>query len=721
MIKRLATGTILGCGIFVGGLANLHAAKAQTTASEVPKQEPAILFSADEVDYNQDLQTVTARGNVEISREGRILLADTVSYDQSQDVLTASGNVSITEPSGEVTFASYVELSGDFKEGIVKDIYVLLDENTRIAGSGARRSGGNFTEIAKAVYSPCKVCEDDGTDATPLWRIRAARVLHDANRKTVEYEDARLEVAGIPVLYTPYFQHPDPTVKRQSGLLAPSFGSTSHVGTYFSQPYYWAIDKSKDMTFTPTYTTDEGPLLATEYRQRFESGQMNVVGSATNDSEDSWQGHIDAEGRFDIDPTWRWGFDAEQATEKTYLSRYGFASPSVLTSNLFTEGFRGASYTRADAYYFQGLKSDDDRDTTPMVLPHMQFHGQSAPAKYGSVTTLDLDALSLTREDGADSHRLSAKAGWELPHVGTMGDVTKLSLSLRSDNYIGSNVSREGRDDYSGYAGRILPLAAIDWQMPFVNNEGAYHQVITPIAMAAWSPNGGNPAEISNEDSQSFEFDDINLFAHDRFGGLDRAEDGLRASYGLEWGVYGPDGGYTSAMFGQSYRANDNDTFAVGSGLEEHLSDYVGRVTVSPNRYLDLTYRYRLDNDDLSARRNQVILDAGSLATLKINTSYVHFTDDAGSEEFDEREEFYFQAERQFNQYWTGRAYGRYDVDQSDPLEYGIGFVYEDECFIFDGRVRRTFYQDQDLGESDEFLFRLVFKTLGEFASAAGL
>ena len=722
MIKRLATGTILGCGICIGGgLANMYPAMAQTTDSEVRQPAPAILFSADEVDYNQDLQTVTARGNVEISREGRILLADTVSYDRSQDVLTASGNVSITEPSGEVTFASYVELSGDFKEGIVEDIYVLLDENTRIAGSGARRSGGNFTEIAKAVYSPCKVCQDDGGNSTPLWRIRAARVLHDANAKTVEYKDARLEVAGVPILYSPYFQHPDPTVKRQSGLLAPSFGSTTHVGSYFSQPYYWAIDKSKDMTFTPTYTTDEGPLLATEYRQRFDSGEMEFVGSVTNDNEDKWKGHIDAEGRFDIDRTWRWGFDAEQATEKTYLSRYGFASPSVLTSNLFTEGFRGASYTRADAYYFQGLKSDDDRDTTPLVLPHMQFHGQSSPAKYGSVTTLDLDALSLTRKEGANSHRVSAKAGWELPHVGTMGDVTKLSLSVRSDNYIVSDVSRTGKSDYDGYAGRILPLAAIDWQMPFVSKQGAYHQVITPMAMAAWSPNGSNHDEIPNEDSQSFEFDDINLFAHDRFGGLDRAEDGFRASYGLEWGVYGPDGGYTSAMIGQSYRANENDTFAAGSGLDEHLSDYVGRVTVSPNRYLDLTYRYRLSNDDFSARRNQITASAGSMDTLRFNTTYIHFTDDAGSEEFDEREEFYFQTQRRFSQFWSARAYGRYDIDQSDPLEYGVGFVYEDECFIFDGRIRRTFYQDQELGESDEFFFRLVFKTLGEFASAAGL
>ena len=173
MIKKLAASTILGCGMFFVGF-SISTAKAQVTSSQAGEEEPALLFSADEVDYNRELQTVTARSNVEISREGRILLADTVSYDQSQDVMTASGNVSITEPNGEVTFASYVELSGDFKNGIVKDIYILLDENTRIAGTGARRSGGNFTEIAKAVYSPCKVCEDD-SDSPPLWRIRAAR------------------------------------------------------------------------------------------------------------------------------------------------------------------------------------------------------------------------------------------------------------------------------------------------------------------------------------------------------------------------------------------------------------------------------------------------------------------------------------------------------------------------------------------------------------------
>ncbi|MDP2700057.1 LPS-assembly protein LptD [Thalassospira sp.] len=719
-LKILAASGILGCALITGHPGVSHAQTQPVNAETDPDQVP-LLFSADEVEHNQDLQTVTARGNVEIVRNGQILLADTVSYNMAQDVVTASGNVSLVEPTGEVMFANHVELSGNFKDGVISDIYILLDENTRLAGSGARRSGGNYTELAKAVYSPCKLCED-APEVPPLWRIRAARVLHDQQGQTIEYEDARLEFAGIPVMYTPYFSHPDPTVKRQSGFLAPSFGSTSHVGQYFQTPYFWAIDNSKDLTLTPIYTVDQGPVLATEYRQRLDSGEINIVNSITNDDNDEWQGHIDAKGRFDIDDTWRWGFDAEQASEKTYLSRYGFGSPSVLTSNLFTEGFRGASYSRVDGYYFQGLKERDDRDTTPIILPHAQFHGQTEPGKYGGYTSLDMDALSLTRDEGTDSHRLSAKAGWQLPYIGSMGDVTKLTVSLRGDSYLVSDVARDNQDAYSGYAGRAVPLVAFDWNMPFVRDEGSYHHIIKPITMIAWSPNGGNPAEIPNEDAQSFEFDDINLFSHDRYGGIDRVEDGLRGSYGLEWGVYGDNGGYTNALFGQSYRLAKNDTFAKGSGLDEHLSDYVGRVTVSPGSLVDLSYRFRLDNEDMNALRNQVSANVGEQETLRLNLSYIQLAEEAGSEEFGSREEIYFSASRKFTEYWSGMGYGRFDLDEGgDPLEYGIGFVYEDECFIFDGRIRRTFYQDQDLGESDEFVFRLVFKTLGEVASSAGL
>ena len=201
--------------------------------------EAPISFSSDQMDMDNDLGIITARGNVEVVHEDRTLIADVISYNQKLDVLTATGNVTMLEPSGDVMFAARMELDGDFKNGIVNDIRMILSDRSRLAANGGRRIDGDL-DLRKAVYSPCNLCADDPT-RPPLWQIKAIRVFHDSSRKVVEYTDAWLEIAGVPVLYTPFLTHPDPTVKRESGLLTPIFGSSSDLGTTFKTPYFWNI------------------------------------------------------------------------------------------------------------------------------------------------------------------------------------------------------------------------------------------------------------------------------------------------------------------------------------------------------------------------------------------------------------------------------------------------------------------------------------------------
>ncbi|MCH8961100.1 MAG: LPS-assembly protein LptD, partial [Bacteroidetes bacterium] len=68
----------------------------------------------------------------------RILKADTVSYNRREDLLTATGNIVLLEPSGEVIFADHMELTGDFKNGIVENIRIRLTDDSRIAAVGGR-------------------------------------------------------------------------------------------------------------------------------------------------------------------------------------------------------------------------------------------------------------------------------------------------------------------------------------------------------------------------------------------------------------------------------------------------------------------------------------------------------------------------------------------------------------------------------------------------------
>src|SRR3546814_8123154 len=96
--------------------------------------------------------------------------------------------------------------------------------------------------------------------------------------------------------------------------------------------------------------------------------------------------------------------------------------------------------------------------------------------------------------------------------------------------------------------------------------------------MSVVTPYGGNPKSIPNEDSLSFEFDETNLFSLNRFPGYDRWDGGPKLNYGLRSAIYGPTGGYSELLVGQSLRAKSDDTFAAGSGLSDQWSDYVARL-----------------------------------------------------------------------------------------------------------------------------------------------
>jgi LPS-assembly protein len=143
-----------------------------TSQQILPNSKEPVLLSADEISYNEDLGIVVATGSVEISQGSRVLLADRVTYSERENTVSAIGHVSLLEPSGDVVFAEYMELTDDMKNGVVRDLRILMTDNSRIAAAGGRLQGGERTEMRKAVFSPCELCEDD-PEAPPLWQLKA--------------------------------------------------------------------------------------------------------------------------------------------------------------------------------------------------------------------------------------------------------------------------------------------------------------------------------------------------------------------------------------------------------------------------------------------------------------------------------------------------------------------------------------------------------------------
>lgn len=203
-----------------------------------PDENADLLLKSDTLRYDKDTGTATAIGNVEIYFDGYTITADRVTYSPDLDKLTARGNVTIIEPNKNVIHANYIELSDKFREGHIETLYTVFTNQARLAAQSAVRQEGNTTVFKKVVYSACKACEGH-EDRPLLWQIKAEKVVHDKQDKTINYERAKLEFFGVPMLYVPKFSHPDGSVKRKSGFLTPGFSISDEFGFGIRTPYFW--------------------------------------------------------------------------------------------------------------------------------------------------------------------------------------------------------------------------------------------------------------------------------------------------------------------------------------------------------------------------------------------------------------------------------------------------------------------------------------------------
>lgn len=700
-------------------------ASSQTSSRSSTGADEEVLMQADELTYDRDAQLVTAIGHVELAFGDRVLMADKMTYDQTTGVVVAEGDVALVEPSGDIAFADRMVLTDGLREGVVDMLSALLVDESRLAGARAKRTDGNITTLYRAVYSPCEVCNEEGK-RTPLWRIRAFKVIHNKEQRQIIYEDAFMEFFGIPVAYVPFFSHPDPSVKRKSGFLTPSIANSSDLGLQVEVPYFWAIQPNLDVTLAPRYTSEQGLVYNAEFRHRIAEGKyrLNFIGTNPRTApagEDDFRGALFGEGDFRLAPRWTAGYRAELTTDDTFLRRYDITNDTDLFSNIYLQRQDGRNQFSANAYYFQGLLSSDDSGETPYVAPILDY--RHAINTGGSRLRFNANFLNLARTDGADSRRLVGQAHWN-KLIGTpSGQQINAFANLRGDIFVTKDVANPlvpGATFGTNTVVRAVPTVGVEWRWPFIRRGTSVQQVIEPIAQLIYTADVNDQAEIPNEDSLSFEFDDTNLFSENRFPGYDRVETGGRANVGVQYSVYTEELGSASVMFGQVLRFEDEDIFTSSTGLDGTLSDYVGRVTLAPTDSILIAHRFRLDQDEFDFERNEVDVSA-SYRGLGLTLGYGFF-DRSLSETLGTREEIFASARYRLTDYWSINGTARRDLQEDRSVRYTAGVGYADECFAIDFRFIRDFTRDRDIEPSNSIFLRFSFKNLGEtdFQSALG-
>jgi LPS-assembly protein len=709
--------------------------------AEPPVTPDTIRMIADEVGHDENLGIFVARGNVEILREDKIVKADVVTYNERTKRITASGNVQLLEPDGDTQFATYADVTDDVKEGILYDFRMLMKDNARLAANRAYRVDQDTKEILrKGVYTPCAPCAEDPSRA-PLWQIKAYSAIRDKVEKTITYHDAWLEMFGVPVLYTPWFRHPDFDVDRQSGLLTPELHYSSENGLQVSVPYFYVISPDKDVTFTPIarfggdLQDHPGGVLDIEYRQRIVDGRFRLEGSGTVEDRETnasnqddrveltneFRGHIEGDGQFDLDENWRAGYDFKATTDKKYLKRWHLGSRDILTDTAYAEGFFGRSYAEARGYAFQSTDRGQQTDQLPIVAPILDYQFASEPGAAGAYWGMDANFMNLRRLDGREVVRIAANPYWTLPYTSSIGDVYRLTLEMPTTIHKAHHVDPNSDDrdppadvdDFDGTVFRVLPKASFDWSYPLVRPSETFTQVIEPMFQVVASPDSGNTGEIPNEDSRAFELDDTNLFLPDRFVGLDRKDTGSRMTYGTNWSAYLPYGSYINAFVGQSFQFehDDNDEFRTGTGIDDDLTDVVGRLQFRPIGGLDLSYRYRFDVADATFQRHEARASYGN-EYFSLSGSYAFIA--ADGVEFADREQLSGYASANLSDYWSVNASSAYDLEESRLLSVGGGFRYLDECF--DLNIAATYVpagETEDTEGDFNATVTLTFRNLG--------
>ena len=174
--------------------------------------------------------------------------------------MTADGHVTVTDAPGNVAFSDHVVLTDHMRDGALQGFGALIGKNGRLAAASAQRVGGTMVIAHQTVYSPCKICNQPG-QRTPLWQVKAERVVYDQVKHRIHFTDATLDLFGVPVLYTPVLSEPDPTVHYASGLLTPDIGNSTKIGYFARLPFISRSRPANDLTVAPQFSTSGGEVV----------------------------------------------------------------------------------------------------------------------------------------------------------------------------------------------------------------------------------------------------------------------------------------------------------------------------------------------------------------------------------------------------------------------------------------------------------------------------
>ncbi|MTI03463.1 LPS-assembly protein LptD [Roseibium sp. RKSG952] len=664
------------------------------------QDQPALLV-ADKIFITPDRKLV-AEGNVEAYQGDIKLSAKSVIFDRETGELTLEGPIRIDQAGQSTVLADSAQLDDGIQNGLLIGARMVFDQQVQIASVQATRAGGRYTQFSKVSATSCHVCANG---KPPLWQIRARKVTHDQLERQLYFEGAQFRILDFPVFYFPVLRLPDPTLERATGFLVPSIRTTSQLGTGVQVPYFFKLGDHKDLTLTP-YVSSKTTTLGYRYRQAFKNGRIQFEGAYTRDDvqQNQDRGYLFANGWFALKNDYRLTFNIQTTSDDAYLADYGLPDFDRLRSEIALERIKRDTAFKTSFIHYKTLRDSENQDEIPSRVFDLNYERRYFPNALGGEVRLAFIGHSHTRTSdvdivGRDVARATMDAEWLRSWT--------FSTGLRADAQLGASVDTfDIRNDsqYPNQVTRSTPRAAFTLRYPMVRREqSGATQFLEPIVQVGWTHVSNT--DVPNDESTFQEFDQGNLLSLSRFPAEDRRENGATAVVGVNWARNTPNGWQALATVGQVFRADADPDFTLTSGLQGTTSDLLLAGQLKTAKGLTLAARGLLDDDFSFAKaefRGVWAKDDNALTG-----SYVWQEPDP-AENSDKISEIWLTGRYRIDQNWLTQALARYDLAESEPIRYGLGVTYENECVQVNMTVSRRYTSTSSIEPSTEFGFTVA-------------
>ena len=710
-------------------------------------------IKSDKIRYSKNKEEILAEGNVFFKgSNGVTMKTEIVLYDIKNQVIKSNQSTKMNDGSGNsilldmfsystknksLRSKGYIEITDKYENKYFFDDIFIDVKKKRMAGSNLKLkfkkdTFGNVENDPRLVANSAVITENKSYieggvfttckkrgDKCPPWKLVAKKIIHDKEKQTINYEDAKLYLYGYPVFYTPRFFHPDPTVKRQSGFLTPAVTNSTLLGYGLNLPYYFALAENKDATLNPKIYADENPLIQTEYRHvtknsysildaSFNQGYKKTSNKKTSGS----RNHIFARSDIDLDletfDESKLVMNYQKASNDTYLKVHDIKS-KIMTSNTVMNSSIDMNFSKNDTSMdinmdvYEDLSKTDDR--YEFVVPNYNYQNKLSISEELGTFNFQSRGYYKNYETNKKQTKLVNDFHWKSnDYISSSGIRTIVEGNLKNTNYKAENTS-----DHKNDKNNIELMGAVSLlsSLPLEKNSENYKKTLTPKLMLRSAP-----GHMRNMSDSQLKLGISNLYTLNKLSDIDVIETGTSLTLGTDYSYKDKnDFEKFNLSVGQVFNYDDNDDMSKQSTLNEKTSELVGNVNYYLNEFSNFGYKFSLDNNYSTLNYNEI---SGIFKINKLVTSFEyleennhignsHYINAGLVLELNESNSLKFKTRENFT---------------TDTTEfYNISYQYENDCLRAAIEYNKSFYSDNDLEPSENLMFTLTIIPFGKLST----